>query len=109
RRSIIKSTYVFMCSVYDTEAGLRRRKMIVKVRVSKLTDTSNGQYKGGTYFLEESIAKELVAGGHAVIVKTESDPVETPKEEVPFLPTKTSKSDTAKAPVKRKATKKEID
>lgn len=72
--------------------------MKLKVTVTKLTDTSKGQVSGGTYFVEEDVAQELVAGGHASIAEPAADPANpsTPPKP-PFLPTKTAKGDKPKA------------
>lgn len=72
--------------------------MKVKVTVTKLTDTSKGQISGGTHFVEEDIAAELVAGGHATIAESAADPAKpAAPSEPPFLPTKTTKGDKPKA------------
>lgn len=71
--------------------------MTVKVQVSKLTDTSKGQYNGGTYWVDDALAKELVAGGNAAIIKTaEGVQKPTTPAEPPFLPTKSRKGDAPK-------------
>lgn len=71
----------------------------VEVRVTKLSKAAGKQFFGGTYFVDESVANELVAGGHAEII-TDGVTAEVPAKPIapPFPATATSKKVT---PVKK--------
>lgn len=66
----------------------------VEVRVTKLSKVAGKQFFGGTYFVEESVANELVAGGHAeVIADGVTAGVSAKPIAPPFPATTTSKKD----------------
>ena len=67
-----------------------------QVTVTKLSKADGKQYFGGTYFVEQDIADELVAGGHAEIVTDDATVKPDVPKAPPFLPSKASKKDAPK-------------